>query len=334
MKLESRELGRIFLAPLSGVADSPFRRICKRFGAEVVLSEMVSSEGLIRQRPKSLAFLRFHEEERPIGIQIFGHDAGRMAEATAIVEEAKPDFIDINMACPSRKIVRRGAGCALMREPREAGDIAARVVAATGLPVTAKLRIGWDEDSINALEVGRVLEDSGIKALSVHGRTFRQGFGGTSCWEEVARVKRGVGVPVVLSGDITSAADAERALTETGCDAVMVGRGTYGRPWIFREIRDHLARRPYEVPGPREMVRTILAHLDLGITEFGEKVATVRFRKHLLWYTRGIPHVVALRPSMSTIRTRAEVSRLLGRLFPGTDGEGTYGAKDSQTDPE
>jgi tRNA-dihydrouridine synthase B len=319
MKLESRELGRIFLAPLSGVADSPFRRICKRFGAEVVFSEMVSSEGLARERPKSTAFLRFHEEERPIGIQIFGHDAGRMAEAAAMVEEAKPDFIDINMACPSRKIVKRGGGCALMREPQRAGEIAARVVGAVGLPVTAKLRIGWDEENINALEVARVLEDRGIKALSVHGRTFRQGFRGASSWEEVARVRRGVGVPVVLSGDVLSPSDAERALGDTGCDAVMVGRATYGRPWIFREIGDHLEGRLYEAPGPREIVRTILAHLDLGIMEFGEKVATIRFRKHLLWYTRGVPHVVALRPSMSTIGTRAEVSRLLSRLFPGTE---------------
>jgi tRNA-dihydrouridine synthase B len=320
MKLETREFGRIFLAPLSGVADSPFRRICKRFGADVVFSEMVSSEGLSRGRPKSVAFLRFHEDERPIGIQIFGQDPGRMAEAAAMVEEAGPDFIDINMACPSRKIVKRGAGCALMREPRLAGEIAARVVGATGLPVTAKLRIGWDESSINALEVARVLEENGIKAVSVHGRTFEQGFRDTSSWDEVARVKRGVGVPVVLSGDVVSPADAERALGRTACDAVMVGRGTYGRPWIFREIRHHLEGRPRRGPTPEETVRTILDHLDLGIDEFGEKTAAVRFRKHLLWYTRGMPHVVALRPSMSTVSTRADVSDLLSRLFPAVVG--------------
>jgi tRNA-dihydrouridine synthase B len=317
MKLESLELGRIFLAPLSGVADSPFRRICKRFGADVVYSEMVSSEGLSRGRPKSTAFLRFHEDERPIGIQIFGKDTECMSDAVAIVEEAKPDFIDINMACPSRKIVKRGAGCALMREPRKAGEIAARVAGATRLPVTAKIRIGWDEKNINALEVARVLEDSGIRALSVHGRTWKQGFRDRSSWDEVARVKQAVGIPVILSGDVVTPVDAARALGETGCDAVMVGRGTYGRPWIFRQIRDHLEGRPHPGPETRETVRTILAHLDLGIVEYGEKVAAVRFRKHLLWYTRGIPRVVALRPSMSRVSTRAEVSDLLGRLFPG-----------------
>ncbi|MFH1312713.1 MAG: tRNA dihydrouridine synthase DusB [Candidatus Eisenbacteria bacterium] len=318
MKLKSLELGRIFLAPLSGVADSPYRRICKRFGADAVYSEMVSSEGLARAQPRSIDYLRFHHEERPIGVQIFGKDPKRMAEAAAMVEEVKPDLIDINMACPSRKIVKRGAGCALMREPEKAGEIAAAVVGATGLPVTAKLRIGWDETSINVLEVARVLEDSGVTALSVHGRTFRQGFAGRSSWDEVARVKQGVGIPVVLSGDVATPEDAERAFDETGCDAVMVGRGTYGRPWIFREILDHLDGRPHAGPGPSEIVRTVLGHLDLGIAEFGERVATVRFRKHLLWYTRGIPRVVALRPSMSTVSTRAEVSGLLDRVFPGT----------------
>jgi tRNA-dihydrouridine synthase B len=317
MKLKSLEMGRIFLAPLSGVADSPFRRICKRFGAETVYSEMVSSEGLSRKQERSIEYLRFHEEERPIGVQIFGKNPERMAEAVAVVEEVKPDLIDINMACPSRKIVKRGAGCALMREPEKAGEIAAAVVGATGLPVTAKLRIGWDETSINALEVSRILEDSGIGALAVHGRTFRQGFADNSSWDEVARVKQGVGIPVVLSGDIVTPEDAERALEETGCDAVMVGRGTYGRPWIFREIRGRLEGRERTAPGPDEIVCTILAHLDLGIAEFGERVATVRFRKHLLWYTRGIPGVVALRPSISTISTRAEVSALLARIFPG-----------------
>jgi nifR3 family TIM-barrel protein len=318
MKLKSLELGRIFLAPLSGVADSPFRRICKRFGADVVYSEMVSSEGLSRAQPRSIEYLQFHEEERPVGVQIFGKDAERMADAVAIVEEVKPDLIDINMACPSRKIVKRGAGCALMREPEKAGEIAAAVVGATDLPVTAKLRIGWDEKSINALEVARILEGSGVVALSVHGRTFRQGFADRSSWDEVARVKQGVDIPVVLSGDVVTPEDAGRAFDETGCDAVMVGRGTYGRPWIFRDIRDHLEGRSHAGPGPGEIARTILAHLDLGIAEYGERVATVRFRKHLLWYTRGIPRVVALRPSMSTVATRAEVSGLLNRIFPGT----------------
>jgi tRNA-dihydrouridine synthase B len=317
MKLRSRELGRLFLAPLSGVADSSFRRTCKRYGADTVYSEMVSCEGLSRGNVRTRDVIRFHAEERPIGIQIFGTDPARMAVGAAIVSETAPDFIDINMSCPARKIVSKGAGCALMREPEKACRVAAAVVGSTDLAVTVKLRIGWDEEEINALELARGLEEVGVEAISVHGRTCKQGFRDVSSWSDVAKVKAGTTVPVILTGDVATPEDARRAFEETGCDALMVGRASYGRPWIFSAVRAYLEGRPYTAPGREEITGTVLSHLDMGIDQFGERLAVVRFRKHLLWYTKGIPGVVALRPAMSTVTTRQDVRTILLEIFPG-----------------
>ena len=314
MKLDSKEVGRVFLAPLSGVADSPFRRVCRGFGAEVVYSEMVSAIGLAKANWRSRAILKFYEDERPIGVQIFGRDAAYMGVAARLAGEARPDLIDINFSCPASKIVSRGAGAALLREPELMGPIARAVVAGAGLPVTAKIRLGWDHASINAVEVGRMLEDTGIAALAVHGRTWEQGFRDRASWEEVARVKQAVRIPVVLSGDVRTASDAERAFAETGCDALMVGRGSFGRPWVFAAIREGLGGGSYAEPGFEEVSSVLLRHLDLGIEEFGEHVAVRRFRKHLLWYTKGLRGVVNLRREMGVTSTRDDVVALLARL--------------------
>jgi tRNA-dihydrouridine synthase B len=315
MRLDSRELGRVFLAPLSGVADSPFRRICKRFGADTVYTEMVSAQGLTRGNQHTAEVFRFEEEERPIGVQLFGDEPARMADAAAMVAERAPDFIDINLSCPARKIVTKGAGCALMRDPDRAAEVAKAVVGAAGLPVTAKIRLGWDDGSINAERVAALLEDSGVAAVAVHGRTRKQGFKGQASWDRVAAVKRAAGIPIILSGDVFSPEDADRAFRETGCDAVMVARGACGRPWVFRSIHRHLAGIPMVEPTASERTEVILAHLDLAIERYGEKVAAVRFRKHLLWYTKGMHGVVALRPAMSRMTTRQEVADLVETLM-------------------
>jgi nifR3 family TIM-barrel protein len=314
MILGSRELGSVFLAPLSGVADSPFRRICKRFGADTVYTEMVSAQGLTRGSRKTADVFAFVEEERPIGVQIFGSDPARMAESAAIIESSKPDFIDMNLACPARKIVSKGAGCALMREPARVDEIAKAVVGASGLPVTAKMRLGWDSEHINAVDLARGLEARGVAAVCVHGRTWKQGFRGKASWDVIAEVKRALGIPVILSGDIFSGEDARRAFRDTGCDAVMVARGVYGRPWIFRSIHRYLAGREPLEPSTAEKLDVILGHLDLAIARYGERLATVRFRKHLLWYTKGVPGVVALRPAMSHVESRREIEEILSRL--------------------
>ena len=322
MILDSCELGSIFLAPLSGVADSPFRRICKRLGADTVYTEMVSAQGLTRGNRRTAEVFRFAEEERPIGVQIFGSDAARMADSAAIVESSGPDFIDINLACPARKIVARGAGCALMRNPGRVEEIARRVVGATRLPVTAKMRLGWNQDSINAGPLTQLLEDAGVAAVSIHGRTWKQGFRGEASWVRIAEVKRKAGIPVILSGDIFSPEDAERAFKETGCDAVMVARGVYGRPWIFTSIKRHLSGLPAEEPAVSEKIEVILDHLDLAIMQYGERGAVIKFRKHLLWYTKGMRGVVALRPVMSHLESRRQVEEILYRLKPGPEHKG------------
>jgi len=321
MKLGSKEMGRVFLAPLSGVADSPFRRICKGFGAEVVYSEMVSAIGLAKANWRSRAILKFHEDERPIGVQIFGRDAAYMGVAARLAGEAGPDFIDINLSCPASKIVSRGAGAALLREPDLIGAIARAVVAGAELPVTAKIRIGWDHAWVNGTDVARILEDAGVAALSVHGRTWEQGFRERASWEEIARVKRAVAIPVVLSGDVRTAEDAGRAFGETGVDALMVGRGSFGRPWVFRAIQEHLRGGSFAEPRFDEVQAILLRHLDLGIEEFGEPLAVRRFRKHLLWYTKGVRGVVGLRQEMGTTSTRADVVALLARLAEAREAQ-------------
>jgi nifR3 family TIM-barrel protein len=201
-----------------------------------------------------------------------------------------------------------------MREPETVASISSAVVGAVDLPVTAKIRIGWDDDSINAVEIVKVLEDAGVGAVAVHGRTYRQGFKGVSSWEEVARVKRAAGIPVILSGDVTSPEEAERAFTETGCDAIMIGRAVYGRPWIFAAIHAHFGGEDFTPPTFDEIRGIILGHVDMAIADLGEETAVMRFRKHLLWYTKGMPGVVALRPAVSRVSTREEIEKMLDRL--------------------
>lgn len=314
MRIGKLETGRIFLAPLSGVADSPFRRVCKSFGADVVYSEMVSSVGLSKDNWRSKAIMKFYDDERPIGVQLFGRDPAYMASAAQLAGEIGPDFLDLNLCCPASKIVSRGAGAALLREPEAIRMIARAVIGATWLPVTAKVRIGWDRACVNAVEVARILEGEGIAAVSVHGRTFEQGFRDRASWDDVARVKQAVSVPVILSGDVRTPEDAQRAFRETGCDALMVGRGSFGRPWVFAAIKQHLDGRPYAVPTFEESVAICLRHLDLSVEEFGERIAVRRFRKHLLWYTKGAHGVVRLREHMGKVITRADVADLLSTL--------------------
>jgi tRNA-dihydrouridine synthase B len=288
---------------------------------------MVSSQGLTRGNRGTPDVFHFHEEERPIGVQLFGSEPGRMADSAAIVAESGPDFMDINFSCPARKIVTRGAGCALMRDPEKAGEIAGAVARATELPVTAKIRLGWDKESMNAGRLVAILADKGVAAVAVHGRTWKQGFSGAASWDEVAKVKRTSRIPVILSGDIFSPEAARRGLEETGCDAVMVARGAYGRPWIFRAILRHMAGEAAPEPTAKEKQDVILAHLDLAIEQYGEKLAVVRFRKHLLWYTKGMRGVVALRPAVSHIESRREIVEILSLVGKSCKGDAEWTAK-------
>lgn len=315
MRLGSLHLGKVFLAPMAGITDYPFRKICKDQGAHAVYTEMISSEALTRHVTRSLELARPFPDDHPIGVQIFGQDIGHMAEAARIVEGLSADFIDINMACPARKVVARGAGAALMKDLEKARAIAAAVVKATKLPVTVKMRLGWDWNDLSGLKLARMLEDVGVKAIAVHARTCLQGFKERACWEKVGEIKSKVSIPVIISGDIMQPEDAKVALEVTGCDAVMVARGARGRPWIFKAIANCLEGKQWQPISQQEMIELSFIHLDLSIAIYGEPSGVVKFRKHLLWYTKGLPGVVALRPSITKASTKNDVVKIVERVF-------------------
>lgn len=315
MRLGSLDLGRVLLAPMAGITDYPFRKICKEQGADAVYTEMISSEALTRHVARSLELARPFPDDHPIGVQIFGQDIGRMAEAAKIAEDLSADFIDINMACPAPKVVARGAGAALMKDPKKARAIAAAVVKATNLPVTVKMRLGWDWNDLSGLNLASMLEEVGVKAIAVHARTCLQGFKEKACWERVGEIKAKVSVPVIISGDIMQPQDAKVALEVTGCDAVMVARGARGRPWIFKAIASCLEGKQWQPVSQQEMIKLSITHLDLNIAIYGEGLGVVKFRKHLLWYTKGLPGVVALRPCIAKASTRSDVVRIAETVF-------------------
>jgi tRNA-dihydrouridine synthase B len=287
------------LAPLAGYTDSPARRLARRFGASMVWTEMVSAEGAIRGGDKTLELLRFHSEERPICVQLFGARPEAMARAAALVERLAPDAIDLNVGCPARKVVKGGAGAALMRAPDLLSEIAEAVVGATSLPVTAKIRSGWDEDSVNAVEIAALLEDRGVAAVVVHPRTRAQGFSGVSDWSVISDVRRAVAIPVIGSGDVSGPADAVRMLSKTSCDGVMIGRAAVGNPWVFRECAELLASG--HVPPPpelRERITTVIDHLDMMVESKGERRGVFEMRKHIVAYFRGFPGASRLRSEL------------------------------------
>lgn len=281
---------KVILAPLAGITNLSFRMMAREFGCDLCLTEMVSANGLVRGSETTVAYLKTIPEDRPLGVQLFGADPQIMAEAAVLVSEHHPDFIDINMGCPVRKVVRSGAGAFLMKDPAAAGRIIAAVVKAVRVPVTVKIRSGWSRQSANAVEMAKIAQEAGAAAITVHGRTADQGFSGHADWNVIALVKKAVAIPVVGNGDIRQPADALRMFCLTRCDAVMVGRGALGNPWLFQGISRLLAGEPdMPAPDPAQRLRIIRKHHDMEIQACGVKVADRMFRKHLLWYTKGLP---------------------------------------------
>lgn len=278
----------IWLAPMAGISDLPFRTIVREFGCGLAFTEMVSASGLIRGVGKTCRYLDSSPADRPLGIQLFGSDPAVLSSAARIVAEAGADLIDINMGCPVKKVVKTGSGAALMRDPRRVAVILEAVRKQTCLPVTVKIRAGWRLREINALEIGGIAEACGVDAVILHPRTVDQGFGGESDWGLIAALKAHLRIPVIGSGDIRRPEDASRMLEETGCDAVMVGRGALGNPWIIRRILAHLGGSEDSAPSLEERGETIRRHLAMAIDYYGEAVGTRDFRKHLLWYTKGL----------------------------------------------
>jgi nifR3 family TIM-barrel protein len=312
--LQERMRGRLVaLAPVASITNSIYRRLCKEQGADYCVTELVSSEALTRDSLRSYELARFTPGERPVAVQIFGGDPEKMARAVDLVNELQPDAIDINMGCPARKVVRNAGGSDLLRDLPRLGRVVAAVVRRASVPVSVKIRAGWDESSINAMESARVIEAEGAQWLTLHARTRAQGFGGRARWELIAQVKRAVGIPVIGNGDITSADDAVRMFQETGCDSVMVGRGSFGYPWIFGQIKARLAGRDFVVPAPEERVAMALRNLRMELEESqsSERHVVHAMRKHLAWYIADLPGSKEVRTRIFTADTYTEVEDVL-----------------------
>ena len=303
----------VFLAPMAGVTDTAYRVIAHDMGCPLAFAEMVSSQGIHYRNEHTMKMLKTEAGERPIAMQIFAKSAAMAAEAAAYIEEiGTADILDFNMGCPAPKVVKNGEGSALMREPKKAEEILTAIRRATKLPFTVKMRLGWDDASRNAVEIARMAEAVGVDAVAVHGRTREQFYSGNADYAAIAEVKRAVNIPVIVSGDIRRSADLARALDITGADAVMIGRGAQGNPWIFPQLI-HWLRTGEELPPPTrtERAQVILRHLGLLVGYKGEYIGIREMRKHAAWYTRGLKGSAELRERFNRAASKDEFVNIL-----------------------
>lgn len=314
MKIGNIELkNSIILAPMAGVTDKAFRIICKEMGASLVVSEMISSKGLFHKDKKTEKLADVYPDERPIAIQIFGSDPDIMA--LVVQRHINPrediDILDINMGCPVPKIVKSGDGAALLKNPELIKKILYEVVKISNKPVTLKIRMGWDKDSINGIEIGKIAEKEGISALTIHARTRDMFYAGRADWDFIKEIKESINIPVIGNGDIFEPNDAINMIKHTGCDAVAVGRGAMGNPWIFRRIKLIMEERIDVEPSYKEIIHMAIRHLELLSIIEGEKIAVNKMRKHIAWYLKGIRNSNRIRHRINAITSKNEIIETL-----------------------
>ncbi len=303
------------LAPMAGVTDLPFRKLCKEQGAGLICTEMVSAKAISFHNKNTEALMEIDPSEHPVSLQLFGNEPELMAEVAKSIEERPFEILDINMGCPVPKVVNNGEGSALLKEPKLIGKIIKAVSGAVRKPVTAKMRIGFEGYPVDPVEIAKIMEDSGAAAIAVHGRTRQQYYSGQADWDTIRKVKEAVRIPVIGNGDVDSPEKAEALLKETGCDAVMVGRAVRGNPWIFREL-NHYFQTGEKLPRPsaEEIREMILRHARMQIEKKGEFTGIREMRKHVAWYTAGMRHSAALRRESNLIADYRELEELLDHL--------------------
>lgn len=317
LKIGNVELeNNLILAPMAGVTDLPFRLLCKEQGAGLVCMEMVSAKAIYYGNRNTQELLTIHPGEGPVSLQLFGSDPVIISEMAKRIEERPFSILDLNMGCPVPKVVNNGEGSALMKNPKLVEEIITRTVKAIRKPVTVKIRKGFDESSANAVEIAQIAQSCGAAAVAVHGRTREQYYSGRADWDVIARVKQAVSIPVIGNGDVDSPEAAGKLLEQTGCDGVMIGRAAQGNPWIFRDTVSYLdtGRMP-EPPEGQEKKRMVLEHADLQMKTKGEYTAVREMRKHLAWYTAGMPHSARFRRTINSMETMEELIAGVETIF-------------------
>lgn len=305
----------IILAPMAGVSDLPFRLLCQKEGAGMTCMEMISAKAVLYNNKNTESLLAIHPDEECVSLQLFGSDPAIMAEIAKRIEERPFKILDINMGCPVPKIVNNHEGSALMKNPELVYDIVRAISEAISKPVTVKIRKGFDEDHVNAVEVAKAAEAGGAGAVAVHGRTREQYYSGAAEWSIIKAVKEAVNIPVIGNGDIKCGADAKRMLEETGCDGVMVGRAAEGNPFIFREITAFMEGREYTAPTLKEIKETVLLHADMQLEYKGEFIGIREMRKHLSWYLKGFEGASALRKRINEMETFEELKEIINNIY-------------------
>lgn len=306
----------VILAPMAGVSDLPFRLLCREMGAGLVCMEMVSAKAILYNNKNTDSLMEIHPQEVPVSLQLFGSDPDIISEQAKRIEERPFSILDINMGCPVPKVVNNGEGSALLKNPKLVEEILSKLVKAVNKPVTVKIRKGFDEDNVNAVEIAKIAESCGVAAVAVHGRTREQYYSGKADWEIIAKVKDAVKIPVIGNGDVVSGETAQELLKQTGCDGVMIGRAAQGNPWIFREVVAYLENGiASPAPTNREKREMILRHAALQLEYKGEYTGVREMRKHLSWYTVGMPHSARFRQTINTMESMKELVRGVEMIF-------------------